>query len=90
MAYAAAVPVLFVTFQAAAYDIPVIPHGGDAFDSIHFILATPKSSWAETFMPPPGGPEEVYRRFEEDNHLARGPEGIYARARRTWLLPMRG
>ena len=30
-------------------------------------------------MPPPGGPEEVYRRFEEDNHLSRGPEGIYAR-----------
>jgi L-rhamnonate dehydratase len=31
---------------AAAYDIPVIPHGGGAFDSIHFILATPNSPWA--------------------------------------------
>jgi L-rhamnonate dehydratase len=64
---------------AAAYDIPVIPHGGGAFDSIHFILATPNSPWAETFMPAPGGPDEVYRRFEEDNHITRGPEGIYAR-----------
>jgi hypothetical protein len=27
-------------------------------------------------MPPPGGPEEVYRRFEEDNHLSHRPEGI--------------
>ena len=64
---------------AAAYDIPVIPHGGGAFDSIHFILATPNSPWAETFMPAPGGPEEVYKRFEEDFHISRGPEGIYAR-----------
>jgi hypothetical protein len=30
-------------------------------------------------MPPPGGPDEVYRRFEEDNHITRGPEGVYAR-----------
>jgi L-rhamnonate dehydratase len=64
---------------AAAYDIPVIPHGGGAFDSIHFILATPNSPWAETFMPAPGGPDAVYRRFEEDFHITRGPEGIYAR-----------
>jgi L-rhamnonate dehydratase len=64
---------------AAAYDIPVIPHGGGAFDSIHFILATPNSPWAETFMPAPGGLDEVYKRFEEDFHISRGPEGIYAR-----------
>jgi L-rhamnonate dehydratase len=64
---------------AAAYDIPVIPHGGGAFDSIHFILATPNSPWAEMFMPAPGGPDEIYKRFEEDNHITRGPEGIYAR-----------
>ena len=31
------------------------------------------------FMPAPGGPPEVYRRFEEDNHIARGAEGIYMR-----------
>jgi L-rhamnonate dehydratase len=64
---------------AAAYDIPVIPHGGGAFDSIHFILATPNSPWAETFMPAPGGPDEVYKRFEEDFHISHGAEGIYAR-----------
>jgi L-rhamnonate dehydratase len=64
---------------AAAYDIPVIPHGGGVFDCAHFIMATPNSPWAEMFMPPPGGPPEVYRRFEEDNQITRGPEGIYMR-----------
>lgn len=64
---------------AAAYDIPVIPHGGGVFDCIHFIMATPGCPWAEMFMPPPGGPAEVYRRFEEENHITRGPEGIYMR-----------
>ena len=64
---------------AAAYDIPVIPHTGGNFDSIHFLMATPNAPWAELFMPAPGGPPEVYRRFEEDNLITRGPEGIYAR-----------
>ncbi len=64
---------------AAAYDIPVIPHTGGTFDCIHFVMATPNAPWAEMFMPPPGGPPEVYRRFEEDNQITRGPEGIYAR-----------
>jgi L-rhamnonate dehydratase len=64
---------------AAAYDIPVIPHGGGSFDCVHFIMATPNSPWAELFIPPPGGPSEVYSRFEEDNHVTRGPEGIYVR-----------
>jgi L-rhamnonate dehydratase len=64
---------------AAAYDIPVIPHCGGALDSIHFILATPNSPWAEIFMPAPGGSEEVFKRFEEDFLISRGPEGIYAR-----------
>ena len=64
---------------AAAYDIPVIPHGGGAFDSVHFIMATPNSPWAELFLPAPGGPPEVYRRFEEDHQITRGPEGIYTR-----------
>jgi L-rhamnonate dehydratase len=64
---------------AAAYDIPVIPHGGGAFDSVHYIMATTNSPWAELFMPAPGGPAEVYRRFEEDNSITRGPEGIYMR-----------
>jgi hypothetical protein len=30
-------------------------------------------------MPPPGGPPEVYARFEEDFYVTRGPEGIYMR-----------
>lgn len=64
---------------AAAYDIPVIPHGGGARDSVHYIMATPNAPWAELFMPAPGGPPEVYKRYEEDNHLTRGPEGIYTR-----------
>jgi len=64
---------------AAAYDIPVIPHGGGAFDSVHFIMATVNSPWAETFMPAPGGPDAVYKKFEEDYHVTRGPEGIYVR-----------
>jgi len=64
---------------ASAYDIPVIPHVGGTFDCIHFAYATVNSPWVETFMPPPGGPDEVYKRFEEDNQITRGPEGIYAR-----------
>ena len=62
---------------AAAYDIPVIPHGGGTRDGVHFIMATANSPWAEMFIPPPGGPKVVYQRFEEDNMLTRGPEGVY-------------
>jgi len=62
---------------AAAYDIPVIPHTGGVRDCVHFVMATVNSPWAELFMPVPGGPPEVYRRYEEDNLLTRGPEGIY-------------
>ena len=62
---------------AAAYDIPVIPHTGGQRDCVHFVMATPNSPWAEMFMPAPGGPPEVYRRYEEDNQLTRGPEGVY-------------
>ena len=64
---------------AAAYDIPVIPHGGGGRDGVHYILATTNSPWAELFMPAPGGPPEVYARYEEDNQITRGPEGIYTR-----------
>src|SRR5215472_15317904 len=64
---------------AAAYDIPVIPHTGGTFDCVHFVMATTNSPWGELFIPPPGGPAEVYSRFEEDNHVTRGPEGIYIR-----------
>jgi L-rhamnonate dehydratase len=64
---------------AAAYDISVIPHGGGAFDSVHWIMSAVNAPWAELFMPAPGGPPEVYRRYEEDNQITRGPEGIYMR-----------
>lgn len=62
---------------AAAYEIEVIPHAGGARDCVHYLMATPNCPWAELFMPSPGGPDEVYRRFEEDNRITRGPEGIY-------------
>jgi L-rhamnonate dehydratase len=66
-----------IAAMAAAHDIPVIPHGGGSRDSVHFIYATQNSPWAEMFMPAPGGPDVVYERYEEDNNLTRGPEGIY-------------
>jgi L-rhamnonate dehydratase len=68
-----------IAAMAVAYDILVIPHTGGTFDCVHFVMATPNSPWGETFMPAPGGPKEVYQRFEEDNHITRGPEGIYIR-----------
>ena len=64
---------------AAAYDIPVIPHGGGLSPAIHWILASVNAPWAELFMPPPGGPAEVYRLWEEQYEITRGPEGVYTR-----------
>lgn len=64
---------------AAAYNIPVIPHAGWQYGGSQYILATTNSPWCEMFMPPPGGPPEIYQRFEEDNNVTRGPEGIYMR-----------
>lgn len=64
---------------ASAYDIPVIPHTGGVQDCVHFVMATTNSPWAELFIPPPGGPKEVYDRFEEEHQITRGPEGIYTR-----------
>lgn len=64
---------------AAAYDIPVIPHGGGLNGSVHWIIANVNAPWAELFMPPPGGPKEVYKIFEEIYSITRGPEGIYTR-----------
>jgi len=67
-----------IAAMAAAYDIPVIPHGGGTSqDGLHFIMATTNSPWAEMFMPAPGGPAEVYKRYEEDFRISKGPEGIY-------------
>ena len=46
-------------------------------------MATTNSPWAEMFLPAPGGPKEVYERFEEDYMITRGPEGIYMRPSET-------
>jgi len=65
--------------MAAAYDIPVIPHGGGLNGAIHWIIANVNAPWAELFMPAPGGPKEVYQMWEEQYHITHGPEGIYTR-----------
>jgi len=64
---------------AAAYDLPVIPHGGGLNGAIHWIIANVNAPWAELFMPAPGGPKEVYRIWEEQYQITRGPEGVYTR-----------
>ncbi|MDQ2899491.1 MAG: L-rhamnonate dehydratase [Acidobacteriota bacterium] len=64
---------------AATYDIPVIPHVGGTFDGVQFTMATVNAPWSEMFMPPPGGPKEVYEQWGEQNMVTRGPEGIYTR-----------
>ncbi len=65
--------------MAAAYDIPVIPHGGGLNGAIHWIIANVNAPWAELFMPAPGGPREVYQLWEEQYQISRGPDGIYTR-----------
>ncbi|MCX6587149.1 MAG: L-rhamnonate dehydratase [Acidobacteria bacterium] len=64
---------------AAAYDIPVIPHGGGLNGAAHFTLSQVNAPWSELFLPAPGGPKEVYQIFEETYNISRGPEGIYMR-----------
>jgi L-rhamnonate dehydratase len=64
---------------AAAYDIPVIPHGGGLSGAIHWIIANVNAPWAELFMPAPGGPKEVYSLWEEQYQITRGPDGLYTR-----------
>ena len=63
----------------AAYDTPVIPHNGGRSEALHLIMATSNCPWAEMFLPPPGGPKEVYSMYEEEYGVTRGPEGIYVR-----------
>jgi L-rhamnonate dehydratase len=65
--------------MAAAYDIPVIPHGGGLNGAIHWTMANVNAPWSELFLPAPGGPKEVYSLFEEIYNISRGPEGIYMR-----------
>ena len=62
---------------AAAYDIPVIPHGGGLNGAIHWIIANVNAPWAELFLPAPGGPREVYQMWEEQYRVSKGPEGLY-------------
>ncbi len=65
--------------MAAAYDIPVIPHGGGLNGAIHWIMANVNAPWAEMFMPPPGGPKEVYDIWTERYHVTRTPNGLAMR-----------
>ena len=65
---------------AAAYDIPVIPHGGGLNGSTHWIQANVNAPWAELFMPPPGGPKSAYQVWEEQYRITRGPDGLYTQA----------
>lgn len=59
--------------------VPVIPHGGWRGGSAHFVFANSNTPWCEMFLPWPGGPKELYDRFEEEHQITRGPEGIYMR-----------
>ncbi|HEY2015062.1 MAG TPA: hypothetical protein VGH38_16250, partial [Bryobacteraceae bacterium] len=52
---------------------------GGVQDCVHFTMVIFNAPWAEMFIPFLGGPPEVYRRFEEDNQVTRGPEGVYMR-----------
>ncbi len=64
---------------ARAHDTPVIPHGGWRGGAAHFVISNDNTPWCEMFLPWPGGPREVYERFEADNGITRGPEGISMR-----------
>lgn len=64
---------------ARASNTPVIPHGGWRGGAAHFVFRNKNTPWCEMFLPWPGGPQEVYDRFEVENGITRGPEGIYMR-----------
>jgi L-rhamnonate dehydratase len=64
---------------ARSRKIPVIPHGGWRSGAAHFVFANQNTPWCEMFIPWPGGPKEVYERFEQENQITRGPEGVYMR-----------
>lgn len=42
-------------------------------------MATLNSPWAETFMPAPGGPDAVYKIFEQDYGVSQGLEYVHVR-----------
>jgi L-rhamnonate dehydratase len=64
---------------ARANRVPVIPHAGWRGGTAHFVFANENTPWCEMFLPWPGGPKEVYARFEEEHQITRGPEGVYMR-----------
>ncbi|MHC4401932.1 MAG: enolase C-terminal domain-like protein [Planctomycetota bacterium] len=64
---------------ARANNVPVIPHAGWRGGAAHFVLANENTPWCEMFLPWPGGPKEVYERFEEEHQITRGSEGITMR-----------
>jgi L-rhamnonate dehydratase len=63
--------------MALASGIPLIPHGGGINEAIHYLVTQPQVPLAETTIPPPGGPDHVYKLYEEQRKITRGPEGIY-------------
>jgi len=65
--------------MAIGHGIPLIPHGGGGNPALHYLISAPQLAWGETSLPPPGGPEIVYKSWEEDHNVTRGPEGIYVR-----------
>jgi L-alanine-DL-glutamate epimerase-like enolase superfamily enzyme len=62
-----------------AHEVPVIPHAGWRGGAADFDFANRNTPWCEMILRWPGGPKEVYERFEEENPITRGPEGIYMR-----------
>ncbi len=62
---------------AAAYDIPVILHGGANGPGAHWSIANVNSPWVELFGPAPQRTPAAIRRLEETYNITRGPEGLY-------------
>ncbi len=62
---------------ALANGVPLYPHAGGSPECIHYLASYPAVTWAEMTIPPPGGPDSVYKMFEEQRNITRGTEGIY-------------
>lgn len=62
---------------ALANGVALYPHAGGSPECIHYLASYPAVTWAETTLPPPGGPDRVYKMFEEQRGVTRGPEGVY-------------
>lgn len=66
---------------ALANHIRLYPHAGGNNEALHYLVTHPQMPLAETTLPPPGGPESVYKQREEELRVTRGPEGIYIQPR---------